>query len=163
MVEGAPQLLIDLEQSAFAAAIRQSPWMYGAANVAHILGLMAFAAAVAILDLRYLGWFSAYRPMDIVAPARAAVLAALVVQVSSGFVLFAAEASHVALNPVFQVKLGLIGLALANGAWVTFAARRAIEETPTGAPLPARLRLAAAASLMLWLAVAAAGRLIAYV
>lgn len=163
MLDGAPQLLIDLEQSAFAAAIRKSTWMYGAANVTHIVGLMVLSGALAILDLRYIGAFSSYRPASIIGPARTMALAALAGQVASGFVLFSAEASHVAMNPVFQVKLVLILLALANAAWVTIASAPVIQETAAGVPLPTRFRVAAAASLLLWITVAAAGRLIAYV
>ena len=40
----APQLLIALEQSPFAAAIRQSTWAYPAANVGHILALLSLPA-----------------------------------------------------------------------------------------------------------------------
>ena len=38
-----PAIFIVLEQSAFAAAIRQSPLLYPLANVGHILALMIFA------------------------------------------------------------------------------------------------------------------------
>lgn len=161
MVEGAPQLLIDIEQSGFAAFVRQSPWFYAAANVVHILGLAIFFAAIAIMDVRLLGGLAACVPGDIVFPARRVAIGALLVQIASGLVLFAAEASHVALNPVFQIKLVLIAIALANVALVTAAMRPSMREQ-AGFRLPSLVRVGAIASLVLWLAVAAAGRLIAY-
>jgi hypothetical protein len=163
MVEGAPQLLIDIEQSAIAGHIRQSTWVYAAANVGHILSLVVFFAAVAIMDLRLLGWLDDYAPAEIVAPARRVAVAAFLAQATTGAVLFAAEASHVALNPVFQAKMILVALALANALLSARGAGPALSELPAHARLPARLRFAAFASLALWLAVAAAGRLIAYV
>jgi len=43
----APAILVALEQSALGMAIRQSVWIYPAANTAHILGLTVLAASVA--------------------------------------------------------------------------------------------------------------------
>ena len=69
MLHDAPQFLQALEQSGFAAAIRQSTWTYATANVGHILALTLFAAAVAIMDLRLLGAFAASPPAAVVRPA----------------------------------------------------------------------------------------------
>ena len=55
MLAEAPAFLIAIEQSALAAAIRQSIWAYPAANVGHILALFLFAGAVSIMDLTLLG------------------------------------------------------------------------------------------------------------
>jgi hypothetical protein len=155
----APQLLIDLEQSAFAAAIRQSVWAYPAANVGHILALSLFAGAVAVMDLRLLGLFAATPPLAIVRPARAVAMLGLLLMALTGVALFSAEASHVAMNPVFQVKAGLIALGVLNALLI---AGPALAAAGTGATLPARVRWAAALSLAIWLSVAACGRLIAY-
>ena len=82
--------------------------------------------------------------------------------VATGAILFAAEASHVAVNRVFQIKMLLIAAALVNVAIYEFGAKRAVETLPPGAPLPARAKAAGMLSLGLWLAVAACGRSIAY-
>ena len=80
----------------------------------------------------------------------------------TGAVLFTAEASHVIMNRVFQVKLGLIALALANvAAFETLIAPK-LRDLPPLAPLPAAAKRAGILSIVLWLAVAAAGRTIAY-
>ena len=55
MLHEAPEVLIALEQSGLAAAIRQSVWAYPAANVGHIVALTLFAGSVAIMDARLLG------------------------------------------------------------------------------------------------------------
>jgi hypothetical protein len=80
----------------------------------------------------------------------------------SGLTLFTAEASHVILNRVFQLKLGLIALGLANivafEVWVT----PKVQNLPPQTRLPDAARPIAIASLVIWFGVAACGRLIAY-
>jgi hypothetical protein len=162
MLHDAPQFLQALEQSAFASAIRQSTWAYLTANVGHILALTLFAAAVAIMDLRLLGAFAASPPGAVVRPARRVAMLALLLMAATGFVLFAAEATHVAGNGVFQIKAVLIALGVANAVLVARALGPALDATPAFKPLPARVRAAAVLSLANWLSVAACGRLIAY-
>jgi Family of unknown function (DUF6644) len=80
----------------------------------------------------------------------------------TGFMLFAAEASHVATNRVFQVKAALIALGILNALLIAGPAIANIGTLPANATLPGRARLAAVISLAIWLSVAACGRLIAY-
>jgi hypothetical protein len=82
--------------------------------------------------------------------------------VATGFVLFTAEASHLATNHVFQLKVAIIGAALVNIAIFEFGLRRSVVNLPPAVPMPQRARVAAMLSLGLWLAVAACGRSIAY-
>jgi hypothetical protein len=162
MLHDAPQFLIALEQSGLGAAIRQSPWAYPAANVGHIVALTLFAASVAIMDLRMLGAFAATAPASVVYPARRAAVLGLVLMALTGFMLFAAEASHVAMNGVFQIKAVLITLGILNALLIAGPAVATIAGIPANAPLPARARIAAVVSLLIWVSVAACGRLIAY-
>jgi len=158
----APAILVALEQSALGMAIRQSVWIYPAANTAHILGLTVLAASVAVMDLRLLGAFRETVPAAVIVPARRLAMLALTIMVLTGLVLFTAEATHVAMNPVFQIKMGLIALAILNALIVQRTLPAVLIKTPAMTPLPMRFRIAAAVSLVLWFCVAAAGRLIAY-
>jgi hypothetical protein len=158
----APQLLIALEQSALGAAIRQSVWAYPAANVTHIVALTLFAGAIAVMDLRLLGALSATPVAAVVRPARAAAMLGLLLMAASGLVLFTAEASHVAMNAVFQVKAALIALGIVNGLLLAGPAIARMYDAGPQAAVPARVRWAAGLSLAIWIAVAACGRLIAY-
>lgn len=162
MLLEAPQFLIALEQSPLAAAIRQSTWAYPAANVGHILALTLFAGAVSIMDARLLGAFGATPPASVVRPARRGAMLGLLLMLLTGSVLFLAEASHVAMNRVFQIKAALIALGVLNALLIARALRGVLDDTPQLEPLPARIRLAAALSVLIWLSVAACGRLIAY-
>jgi hypothetical protein len=126
------------------------------------LALTLFASAVAIMDLRLLGVFAAAPLASVVRPARRTAVVGLLLMATTGFMLFAAEATHVASNPVFQIKAVLIGLGIINALLVARVLSPALDETPASTPLPTRVRLAAGLSLGIWLSVAACGRLIAY-
>ena len=162
MLAEAPQLLIALEQSALGAAIRQSTWAYPTANVGHILALTLFAGGVAAMDARLLGAFAAAPPAVIVRPARRVAMLGLLLMLLTGSVLFTAEASHVAMNRVFQIKAVLIALGVLNALLAARPLDTVLDKTPAFEPVPTRVRVAALASLLIWTSVAACGRLIAY-
>ena len=123
MEHQAPAIFIALEESGFAAAIRQSLWIYPAANVGHIVALVCFAGAVAVMDIRLLGGFAATAPGRLLARARVFAIAALAGMAITGFVLFSAEASHLATNPVFQFKAALVGAGFGAAAVIPPPAR----------------------------------------
>ena len=77
MTDAAPAIFVALEQSGFAAAIRQSLWLYPAANVGHIVSLTFFAGAVAVMDIRLLGGLAATSPGCLLARARSFAVVAL--------------------------------------------------------------------------------------
>jgi len=162
MLHDAPQFLIALEQSGLGAAIRQSSWAYPVANIGHIMALTLFAASVAIMDLRILGAFAGTTPASVVHPARRMAMLGLGLMALTGLMLFTAEASHVAMNSVFQIKAVLIALGILNALLIAGPALANIAEVPANAALPARARVAAVVSLLTWVLVAACGRLIAY-
>ena len=162
MTDQAPAIFIALEESGFAAAIRQSLWLYPAANVGHIVALVFFAGAVAVIDVRLLGGLAATAPGRLIARARWFAIMALLGMAVTGFMLFSAEASHVALNPVFQLKVALIGAGIINVALYEFGAKFAVAALPPGAAIPVRARMVGVVSLLIWVAVAACGRSIAY-
>jgi hypothetical protein len=158
----APAILQALEGSGLGAAIRQSVWIYPAANVGHVVALVGFTGSVAVLDLAILGTFGVERRAAIVERAQRAAVLGLVALAATGFLLFTAEASHVGLNPVLQTKAALIVAGILNALAVRPALQRALAETPPRPAMPTGVRTAAALSLGIWITVAALGRLIAY-
>jgi hypothetical protein len=162
MNDAAPAIFVALEASAFAAAIRQSTWIYPLANVGHVVVLTVFAGAVAIMDVRLLGGMAATAPAKLIGRARSVALVALLGMAATGFVLFAAEASHVAVNAVFLFKVALIVTGVVNVAIYEFGAKHLVQALPPGAAMPAVARRTGMLSIGIWLAVAACGRSIAY-
>jgi hypothetical protein len=162
MTGEAPAIFVALEQSDLGAAIRQSAWLFPVANVGHILALVMFAGALAVMDIRLLGGLSATSPAHVLMRARSIAIAAFVLLAATGFLLFTAEASHLILNPVFQIKLALIGLGLLNLAIFEFGVKRSVVDLSPGVAMPASAKTAGLMSLAIWIVVAACGRTIAY-
>jgi hypothetical protein len=78
-----------------------------------------------------------------------------------GALMFAAHATGMAENPAFRLELIPIaaGLNAAVFHWGVFCS---VEGWDAGVPVPAAARGSAIASLVLWTAVIACGRLLAY-
>jgi hypothetical protein len=162
MEHEAPAIFVALEQSGFGAAIRRSAWIYPTANVGHIVVLLCFFGAVTVMDVRLLGGLSATAPARVISRARAVAVVALIGMALTGTILFTAEASHLVVNPAFQLKAALIAAGLVNIALVEFWAKPSIFKLAPGEPMPTRAKTAGFLSLGIWLAVAACGRSIAY-
>ena len=66
------------------------------------------------------------------------------------------------MNPAFRLKLVLIAAAGLNAAIFRRAPFRSVGDWDTGRRAPVAARIAAGVSLVLWTAVIACGRLLAY-
>jgi hypothetical protein len=148
-------LLLALQESGLAEAMRRSVFLYPLANVLHVLGALTFFAAVAAMDVRVLSHSALAGTRAFIARVRPVAIAGLAVQATTGLMLLSPEATHIGHNPVFRLKLLAILLGLANVLVLETAIRRAKGISATA-------RASAVASLALWLSTAAAGRLIAY-
>ena len=162
MDAAAPQILTALEASALGLAIRQSVWAYPAANVGHVVSVSLLAGGLAVMDLTLLGVIRARDRVALIIGSRRFVIGLLALVIATGSVLFIAEASHVALNPVFQAKIALLLVALLNALWLGRKAIHAAQQLPDDEALPTSARLAAAISLATWIGVVGLGRFIAY-
>ena len=155
----APQLLIALEQSGLATAIRQSTWAYPAANVGHILALTVFAGAVTVMDARLLGAFAAAPPASVVRPARRAAMLGLLLMAGHGLRAVRRRGEPCRHEPGVpdQDGSGRPRRAQCRAGWRVRSLPRSTACRPSRR-MPARIRLAAFASLAIWLSVAACGR-----
>jgi hypothetical protein len=147
-----------IEASALAHTLRRSVWLYPAANVLHVLGVMTFFAAVAAMDVKALRSSNVLGLREFIGRVRPVAIVLLAILVTTGLLLFLSEASHIAHNAAFQGKLAVIGLALLN----VLALQTALRRAAPAASVPGSVRLTAVASLVGWLTVATLGRLIAY-
>ena len=132
-------------------------YAYPVANTVHVLALVLLLGGIGLVDLRTLGFFRSL-PLQPLAKALVPIAATgVLILAASGSILFAADAVSVAEKGVFQLKLALIALALAN-----VVAFRWLYGAVVSDPPPAGARLLALVSLLLWVCVAIAGRMIAY-
>jgi hypothetical protein len=85
------------------------------------------------------------------------VLLGLVIALTSGFLLFAADIETFARSPVFWTKMVLLALLLSNGFLLERTETALREGEPDSPVLWARLRYISAASIALWLGLILAG------
>ena len=150
-----------LAASAPALAMRADVWLYPTVEIVHIAGFTVLVGAVAMFDLRVLG-FGRELPVRLLARHLLPwSVGSMLLVLPSGLMLFAAEAPDLAANRVFLLKLGLIVVAGLNALAFHAGPWRSAERWQ--GPGPPRARLHALLSLLLWLAVIACGRLLAYV
>jgi hypothetical protein len=157
-----PELLVWLESSEFAAAMRQWLWLYPIVEIVHITGIALLVGSIAMFDLRVLG-ISRSLPLD--GLARHLLpwsLAGFVVIVLSGSMMFSAHATEFWSNPAFAAKMALIALAGLNVLWFHFGALRNVTRNNISGAAPAAARFAAGLSLVVWIGVICCGRLLAY-
>jgi hypothetical protein len=149
-----------LEASPFGVWARSSTYGYPAANLLHLLGLVMLVGGIGLLDLRLAGLF---RRLPVAAMSRVLTpigVTGLVLMIPSGFVMFASDAGPLLGSAMFQRKLALITLAVANALAFRVIWRRRMADWDRAAPAAGQVM--AAASVAIWLMVAAFGRLIAY-
>lgn len=152
-----------LEHSSLAGAMRHWLWLYPIVEIVHISGFVMLVGAVALFDLRLLG-FS--RAVPVVAFERHLLpwaWIALMLIVPSGVAMFSAHATEFADNPALRVKLALLACAGLNALVFHCGVYRSVTRWGQRQPTPAAAKISALLSLAIWVGVITCGRLIAYV
>jgi hypothetical protein len=151
-----------LEQSALGTWINQSETVlaYPTILLLHTTGLTLLVGTSLTISLRLLG-FAPGVPIAELKKLFPLLWAGLGFSTVSGLLLLTAKATTMTVNPSFYVKMVSIALAL----WAFFSLRRRVfaDTVRPDAPLEARDRAVAFASLALWLVAITAGRWMAYV
>jgi hypothetical protein len=151
-----------LELTSLAAALRDSPRLFGLVETLHLIAMASIVGAAFIVDLRLLG---VSRNMSVRALLRHALpfsLAGFLVAVPTGLVMFTAHASDYLTHPAFPIKLALILAAGVNAGVFHTGVGQASAAWDTGAAPPVGARIAGALSLAFWIAVVVCGRLLQY-
>ncbi len=155
-------ILIWLEGTAVANAIRGSIWLYPAFESTHYVGIALLLGSLIVIDLRLLGFVPAL-PLRAVLTLLPLALAGFAINLTTGALMFTYGATSYGTSWLFWWKMALIVLAGANAVlFKRLAARADGGWMDHGRPPPA-VQFIAAASLLLWIAVTAAGRFMAYV
>jgi hypothetical protein len=150
-----------LEGSALGSAIAESTVAFPVIEAIHLLGLAFSVGLLLLVDLRLLGLVLTRVPAAAIhQQLRRWILAGFAVTLTSGLLLFAAEAGQVIVNYAFIAHALLAILGIANAAY--FEIRLAPRATEWTLALPAAARLAGTLSLSAWFLVLVSGRLIPY-
>lgn len=155
------EYLVWLEGTALSTWLRESISLlaFPLVLVLHTVGMGFVAGTNAVIDLRVLGVASGVplRPMERFYPV---MWTAFAVSAVSGVLLLIAYPTKALTNPLFYVKLLLIGLAVGTAPRL----RQRVFRDPglDLGPVSKRGRVLAGVSLLLWAAVITAGRFLAY-
>jgi len=157
-------MLEALQTAGLADHIRGWPWAYPLLSTAHISGFALLLGSIIVLDAALVVPRAACGINSSVLQALTLpwALIGFTLAISSGCLMFMADAVAVAANPAFQVKAVLIILAVLNAGQLHLSrAWRTVHRLET--TIPMRERISALASAAFWLGIIAAGRLIAFV
>ena len=151
-----------LESSSWSLAIRQSTWMYPALEIVHIVGIVLLVGPAFLFDLRLLGVSVRLPVTELEHHLLTWSRRALMLVIPSGLLLFITNAVALAYNPVFHTKLILILVAGLNVLLFHKIIYRTVSGWNIGAASPAGAKITALVSMVVWIAVIACGRLLAY-
>jgi hypothetical protein len=150
-----------LQQSALADAMRESAWLFPAAETLHIVAFVVALGCLLVLDFRLIGLGRRIAFNQVADALLPWAIGAFCLTIPTGILLLLPEASSVGHNPAFLVKLALMVLAGANAGLFHLGPWRRRDRWLVGVP-PMSARASGTISILLWVGVIAAGRLIAY-
>jgi len=155
-------LLNALQEGSFASAMRDSMWLYPLVETIHIFGFAILVGAIVMFDLRVIGVSKRISVRLLARHLLPWSLAALLLIVPTGSLMFASDAVELVGNRAFVTKMLLLMLALANAAAFHLGPYRNAEQWDQDATAPLGARLHALASILIWAGVITCGRMIAY-
>ncbi len=155
-----------IEASGLGRAMREWLWLYPSIETVHIVGIGLLFGSIAMLDLRLLGFSRNIPVKRLAGHVLPWTAASFLLILPSGLMMFTAHASEFIDSPVFIVKMCLIMAAGVNAALFHAVVFRTADVWDSNEmrdlPPPPSARVSAALSLLIWIAVIACGRLLAY-
>ena len=136
------------------AGLQSHPWAYPVLEIVHILGIAMLLGNLVLLELRVFGRGAALPVVPLARLALSIALAGFGLAAGSGLLMFASQPGELLANRAFTLKMLLLFVAGCNAAW--FHGRGSLARCDGTA------RAQMAMSSVVWLAVLACGRWIAY-
>ena len=151
-----------IEALPLARMMRESLWAYPVVETIHIVGFAILVGSVVMFDLRVLGLS---KNLSVRALSRHLLpwsLGALVLIVPTGFLMFSAHAMDFLGNRTFQLKMALLMVAGINAVIFRTGPYQTVAHWDVATRAPIAAQLSVAASIAIWIAIIACGRLLAY-
>ena len=154
-------MLSALDQSAFSTWLLSSNsiWAYPTVLTLHTFGMMVLVGSALMIDLRLLS-FGRGIPLSSLERLFRVMWGAFWLNLATGTMLFIADASKRGTQPLFLIKLLLVGSGIAT---IVLIRRRIFDGTKEPLVISSAARRLAVTSLLVWSAAVTAGRLLAYV
>ena len=152
-----------LQSTEFATSLRESGYVYPAVEGSHVLGLALSVGVVMWFDLRLAGIAWKQRPVsEVFLRLRPLMFVGFALMFATGALLFSARATEAFNSFYFRTKMALLVLGGVNVVLFHLTIDRRRAEWDALQPPPLQARLAGIVSLLLWFAIIAAGRIMAY-
>lgn len=136
------------------AALKSHLWAYPALEMVHISGIALLLGNLVLLELRVFGLGAALPVRDLARLSLGLALSGFAIAAASGLLMFASQPAELLANRAFTLKMLLLFSAACNAAW--FHGRDSLDKLDVWA------RVQMVVSTLIWLAVLACGRWIAY-
>jgi len=144
--------------------IRLASYTYAAIMALHLVAISLFGGMIIVTDLRLLGWAMRGRPIaDVVSQLRWPKRIGFLLAAMCGFLLFGSKAEEYYYNAFFRAKVTLFLLVGIHALIFRASVYNRAAELDQAPAIPARAKMAAALSLMLWMGIMIAGRGIGYI
>jgi len=152
-----------LQKTALAVQIRDSLLLFPLLEAAHVIGLAMVVGTIVIIDLRLLGVATMHRTFQRLADDTLKwTLAAFILTAITGALMFITNAAVYFHNAWFRAKLVLLVLAAANAIGFELIARRRMNDADLAQTTPTRAKVIGTVSLLIWISVIVAGRMIGF-
>ena len=153
-----------LSETSVSLALREFSWTISTLQAVHILAIAAVMSSLFMIDLRVLRATATQKQSlaDVAHRFEAWIWSGLVVLAATGTTLVVAEPKRTLLNGSFQIKIVLLVLAVATTFALRASLRRDAEFASVSGKATGMAKALAVGVSLLWCAVAAAGRFIAY-
>jgi uncharacterized protein DUF6644 len=152
-----------LENTLMGRSIHDSVWLFPVIETVHLFGVVVLVGFASVLDLRLMGVaFKDYTVSMLAERFLPWMWTGFVVQVVTGILLFASEATKMYGSGVFRAKMLMIAAAGLNALVFHVLAYRSVGTWDRDPVAPLSARFAGAFSILLWFGIVGAGRWIAY-
>jgi hypothetical protein len=152
-----------LNDTAFSTTMRDSTWAEPVVETIHVLTLTLFLGFTVLLDLRLLGVaMRRRRASEVVGELNPWLMGGFLVMILTGVLLFCGDPVAFYNSIFFKIKMLMLLLAGLNVWLFNATVGRKMAEWDSDSRTPGRAKTAAVVSLVLWVAIIAAGRAIAY-
>ena len=135
-------------------ALRSHLWAYPALEIVHICGIALLLGNLVLLEMRVFGLGAALPVRALARLSLGLAAAGFSIAAASGLLMFASQPAELLANRAFTLKMLLLFAAACNAGW--FHGRASLDRLD----LVARVQMVF--STLIWLAVVACGRWIAY-
>ncbi len=154
-------LVVWLRQTMLSSLVTGNVWVWPTLETLHFFGLSLLIGTIGVFDLRLLGMAKGLpaKPMSRLIPWG---IAGFLLNVVTGVLFFVGEPANYVNNIAFYCKMTFVGLAGVNVLVFYLTVAKRVEALGPGEDSPWGAKLIAAASLLLWIGIMAAGRLLTF-